>query len=190
MSVLGRISVITTAFISKKNKLTLKFSLTKNFFPFTVAFSSNFIPRLVHDYSEDLKNVDYLEFILAYFDTKDFEGGPRPNSSEYETCRYPEFRNPPSHEFKYKRPAYYWKILAARLAFIIIFQNIVAWLQQFIDWLVPDKPDELDSLIKRENYLVSNKIIREEKNRILQSSRRKMDEVDYVNGGVYFEAKS
>lgn len=44
--------------------------------------------------------------------------------------------------------------------------------------------------MKRENYLVSNKIIREEKMKILHNARTKMDEVDYVNGGVYFEAKS
>jgi anoctamin-1 len=161
-----------------------------NFPLFSVAFSSNFIPRIIHDFSEDLKNVDYLEFTLAYFDVKDFDKQSKPNSTDHEICRYPEFRNPPSHEHPYKRPGYYWKILAARLAFIIIFQNIVAWLQQFIDWAIPDKPEELDSRIKRENYLVSNKIIREEKNKILRSSRYRMDEVDYVNGGVYFEAKS
>lgn len=148
---------------------------------------------MVHDYSEDLKNVDYLEYIYAYFDTKDFEADSQPNVTKFidpGICRYPEFRNGPYHDRPYKRPYYYWKILAARLAFIIIFQNIVAWLQQFIDWAIPDKPQKLDSLIKRENYLVSNKIIREEKLRILQNAKAKMDEVDYVNGGMYFEAKS
>lgn len=145
---------------------------------------------MVHDFSEDLKDIDYLEFTLAYFDVKDFDPSSKPSSAEFEICRYPEFRNPPTHEKPYKRPYHYWKILAARLAFIIVFQNIVAWLQQFIDWAIPDKPSKLDSLMKRENYLVSNKIIREEKNKILQSQRHKMDEVDYVNGGVYFEAKS
>lgn len=148
---------------------------------------------MVHNFSEDLKNVDYLEYIFAYVDTKDFEASSRPNVTgmqDYDVCRYPEFRNGPHHEKPYKRPYYYWKILAARLAFIIVFQNIVAWLQQLIDWAIPDKPFKLDSLMKRETYLVSNKIIREEKNRILQNTRAKMDEVDYVNGGVYFEAKS
>lgn len=107
-----------------------------------------------------------------------------------EICRYPEFRNGPHDERPYKRPYYYFKILAARLAFIIVFQNIVACIQQFIDWAIPDKPQKLDSLIKRENYLVSNKIIREEKQRIMKNAKAKLEEVDYVNGGTYFEAKS
>jgi anoctamin-1 len=144
----------------------------------------------VHDNSEELKNVEYIDFIFAYFKTTDFQPESMPSVLDVEICRYPEFRNGPGGPDEYKRPTYYWKILAARLAFIIIFQNIVAWLQQFIDWAIPDKPFKLDSLIKREEYLVSNKIIREEKQRILMHTRAKMDEVDYVNGGVYFEAKS
>lgn len=148
---------------------------------------------MVHNFSEDLKNIDYLEFIFAYFDTKDFEPDSKPNATifgEHDICRYPEFRNGPNHDRPYKRPAYYWKILAARLAFIIIYQNVVASIAQFIDWAIPDRPTKLDSLIKRENFLVSNKIIREEKLKILHNTRAKLDEVDYVNGGAYFEAKS
>ena len=77
-----------------------------------------------------LKNDDgYLEFTLAYFKTVDFENGTKPLKSEFdevETCRYFEFRNPPGDgELKYKRPVHYWKILAARLAFIIIYQVII-----------------------------------------------------------------
>lgn len=37
-------------------------------------------------------------------------------------CRYPEYRNPPWDDRKYKRPEIYWHIMAARLAFIVVFQ--------------------------------------------------------------------
>lgn len=77
-----------------------------------------------------------------------------------------------------------------RLAFIIIFQNLVAWIQQAIDWLIPDKPAELDDLMKREDYLVSSKIIREERNRAMQNTKSKLNDIDVVNGGVFYEAKS
>lgn len=144
-----------------------------------------------HTSDPDLVGKDFLEFLLAYFDTNDFPEGMRPNVTEnYEYCRYAEFRTHPKHETPYKRPDYYWKILAARLAFIIIFQNFVAWLQQFIDWSIPDKPAKLDSLMKREKYLVSKKIINEERQRVIHSTRNKLNEIDYVNGGVFFEAKS
>ena len=150
---------------------------------------------MVYNYSKDLQESfpDYLNFTLSYFNTADFESGSKPNATiygDYSICRYPEFRNPPESSRPYKRPYFYWKILAARLAFIIVFQNIVAWLQQFIDWAIPDKPDKLDSLIKRENYLVSNRIIQIERAKVAQYSRQKMNEIDFVNGGVYYEAKS
>ncbi|XP_070498567.1 anoctamin-2 isoform X2 [Chironomus tepperi] len=173
MRMLGKISVLTTAFI--------------------IAFSTSFIPRLVHDNSKELRKMEYLNFTLAYFNTADFEETSMPNATlfgAHEICRYPEFRNPPWDEHPYKRPYYYWQILTARLAFIIIFQNVVAWLQQFIDWAIPDKPAQLDSLIKRENFLVSNKIIIEERKKALNLSRQKIGEIDYVNGRVFYEAKS
>lgn len=112
------------------------------------------------------------------------------NSTDITYCRYPEFRTPPTDPNPYKRPAHYWKILTARLAFIIVFQNVAQWLQQFIDWAIPDKPDKLDALIKRENFLVSNKIIREERNRAKQNAQAKLNGIDVFNGGVYYEAKS
>lgn len=82
MAVLAKISVITTAFISAYILLKMFVTfLNSNYIFFVVAFSSNFIPRLVHKYSHDLQNIDYLEYTLAYFDTKDFEGDSKPNST-------------------------------------------------------------------------------------------------------------
>jgi hypothetical protein len=127
---------------------------------------------MVHYWSEDLENVEYLEFILSYFNVSDFEEQSKPKSSQHEVCRYPEFRHPPNTEYAYKRTRYHFKVLAARLGFIIIFQNVVACLQQFIAWVVSEKPANLKSRIKREAYLVSNKIIREEKNKILRNSQK------------------
>lgn len=196
MHILGKISIITTAFISELVDIFL-INIFKNIkiISLSVAFSTSFIPRMVYHNSKELMDQfpDYLNFTLAYFNTRDFENGSIPNATiygEYDICRYPEFRNPPESSRPYKRPYYYWKILAARLAFIIIFQNIVAWLQQFIDWAIPDKPGKLDSLIKRENYLVSNRIIREERSRVGRHSRTRLNDIDYVNGGAYYEAKS
>lgn len=112
MSMLGRLSVITTAFISMSMSKRYLDILLTIFLIISVAFSSNFIPRLVHDHSQALKNIDYLEFTLAYFDTKDFDIDSKPNNTieEYDICRYPEFRNGPNHEHPYKRPHYYYQV--------------------------------------------------------------------------------
>lgn len=38
------------------------------------------------------------------------------------SCRYQEYRNPPWSDQPYKKTQIYWHILAARLAFIVVFQ--------------------------------------------------------------------
>ena len=109
MHVLGKLSVITSAMI--------------------IAFSSNFIPRMMYMAFVSPNHTDegYVNFTLAYFNVSDFQVGTGPLNTTFgdvSVCRYEEFRNPPNHEFPYKRPMIYWKILAARLAFIVIYQVI------------------------------------------------------------------
>lgn len=80
-------------------------------------------------YSPDGSLTGYMNFTLSYFDPSDFEYGA-PNSNEThalelehpETCRYHDYRYPPGHEKEYARTEVFWHILAARLAFVVVFQ--------------------------------------------------------------------
>lgn len=38
------------------------------------------------------------------------------------TSRYRDFRNPPGHPQEYKHNIYYWHVIAAKLAFIIVME--------------------------------------------------------------------
>jgi len=64
--------------------------------------------------------------------------------------RYPGYfdMNPP-----YKQNKHYWHIIAARLAFVFVFQFSVYLITSFIAWAVPDVPKDLDLKVKRENHL-------------------------------------
>lgn len=91
-----------------------------------IAFSSNFIPKLVYKATHDDPELNgYLNFTLATFYTKDYgtqsllDVSAQANVTE---CHYIEFRNDPWENPPYKRPMIYWKILTARLAFIVIYQ--------------------------------------------------------------------
>lgn len=105
MNVLGKISVITSALI--------------------IAFSSNFIPRMIYMATAH-SDSGYVNFTLAYYNVSDFSELNKSiintTFGNVTTCRYEEFRNPPDHSEPYKRPLIYWKILAARLAFVVIYQ--------------------------------------------------------------------
>ena len=114
MESLGRISVITNALI--------------------IAFTSEFIPKLVYKnmYSNPSGSLHgYTNFTLSYFDPNDFEaeystGGSNINQT---FCRYFDYRHHPDSENAYKLTDVYWHILAARLAFVVIFQ-VFNWLYQ------------------------------------------------------------
>lgn len=140
---------------------------------FIIAFSSSFIPRLVYMMSvnPDKTDVNYVDHTLAYFNTKDFQEGTRPLYSAFgdvNTCRYAEYRNPPEADRPYKRPLVYWHILAARLAFIVVFQNIVYFVQMLVAWTVPDTPRKVRENVKREDFLTREIIIKEENQKTLK----------------------
>ncbi|XP_070139014.1 anoctamin-6 isoform X2 [Drosophila bipectinata] len=140
-----------------------------------IAFSSNLIPKIVYAASMgDPELNNYLNFTLAVFNTKDFQVEPLLGGSQYvnETqCRYTEFRNPPWDEQPYKRPMIYWKILTGRLAFIVIYQNIINMLQGILRWAVPDVSGRLMKRITRENFLLREHIIDYEKHHAMKQAQ-------------------
>ena len=131
MEGLGRIAVITNAFI--------------------IVLSSDFIPKMVYKrlYSNNTLE-GYTNFSLSYFSTADFETELNLNTSEYEYCRYPAFRKPPWEEDKYEYTSTYFIVWGARLAFVVVFQNLVAFTIMTVRWIIPDIPQTLRDRIRRE----------------------------------------
>ncbi|ERL93937.1 hypothetical protein D910_11223 [Dendroctonus ponderosae] len=193
LTVIGRIAIVSNAMI--------------------IAFSSNFIPRLVYMLKVNSDHTDqgFLEFSLAYFNTSDFKPGAKihwkntpnkgriplgtaPESPTYDTqvCRYAEFRNPPDDPHKYKRPLIYWHILAVRLAFIVVYQNLVSFIVTVVEWTIPDISRKLNDRIKREAYKVNEIIIKNESERTKKRSNtvRKRDSLLSEVGSVYHDAIS
>lgn len=144
---IGRIAVVSNAFI--------------------IAFSSNFIPHLVYLYDKEIKesHESFLDHGLSYFNVVDFKKETGPIQTRYSNiteCRYAEYRNPPWHEDKYKRPPIYWHILAARLAFVVVYQNVVSFVIMMVQWAIPDIPRRLRDRIKCEALRTSEIIIKHE----------------------------
>ncbi|KAL3266179.1 hypothetical protein HHI36_010363 [Cryptolaemus montrouzieri] len=158
MTTVGRISVISNAFI--------------------LAFSSNFIPKLVYvmKLSEDHTERGYLNHSLAVFDVMDFEKGTAPEKSVFSnitTCRYPEYRSGPDEDPKYKRPLIYWQIMVARLAFIVAYQNLVSFVIMAVQWAIPDMPRKLNDQIKKEAYRTNEMILQYEAQQAKEKVRKR-----------------
>lgn len=135
---------------------------------FIIAFTSNFIPRLVYQItvSNNYSLEGFLEFSLAKFNTNDFENGTQPeiidNKKTVDICRYPDFREPPGLKNQYQYTITFWHILAARLAFIVVFENVVALVMILVRWCIPDMSPKLRDQVRREAYITNEIIIHQE----------------------------
>ncbi|XP_063990308.1 anoctamin-5-like isoform X1 [Diachasmimorpha longicaudata] len=157
LDALARISVTTNAFI--------------------IAFSSNLIPRFIYmkSVSPDHSDVGFLNHSLAYFNTIDFQENTAPLHSTFvniSECRYSEYRNPPDDpDQPYKRPSIYWRMLAARFIFVVIFQSVVGLFTMSVQWCLSGVPRKLRDRIKREAYLTEEIIIKREAERARERAR-------------------
>ncbi|KAL7976188.1 hypothetical protein Chor_008285 [Crotalus horridus] len=90
LEVLAQISVVVNAFL--------------------IAFTSDFLPRLLYQYEYDSHLHGYVNFTLAY-------SPPAYVHSNHTMCRYKAFRDAHGNY-----TLFYWKLLAIRLGFIIAFE--------------------------------------------------------------------
>ncbi|XP_076085009.1 anoctamin-7-like isoform X2 [Mytilus galloprovincialis] len=105
---------------------------------FLIAFTSEFLPRLLYQFQYDSNLDGFTDFSLAV----------SPNGTMNQTCRYRDFRDKEGHY-----TLFYWHLLAIRLGFVIVFEHVVFGFCRLIDFMVPDVPEALEIKIKRERYL-------------------------------------
>uniref|UniRef100_A0A3B4BL81 Anoctamin n=1 Tax=Periophthalmus magnuspinnatus TaxID=409849 RepID=A0A3B4BL81_9GOBI len=158
-----------------------------------IAFTSDMIPRLVYywsfsvypygqKYSHTMEG--YINSSLSIFNISDFPEQSRPLSPTYNitTCRYRDFRYPPGHTREYEFTVYYWHVVAAKMAFIIVVEHIVYFTKFVLSYLIPDVPYAVKEQIKREKYLTQ--VILHETNLKLVTKRLKSPEDEITEGTI------
>ncbi|XP_072305572.1 anoctamin-7 [Eucyclogobius newberryi] len=126
---------------------------------FLIAFTSDFLPRLLYQYKFDSDLYGYVNFSLAYAPL---------NYTEYPQCRYKAFRdNSGSYTL------FYWELLAVRLGFIIAFEHAVFFVLRAIEWIVPDVPESLELKVKRERYLAKQALAENQEALLVSGARRR-----------------
>ncbi|KAM6435930.1 anoctamin-2 isoform 1-T1 [Liasis olivaceus] len=143
-----------------------KFSVIIN--AFVISVTSDFIPRLVYQYAYSHNGTmhGFINHTLSYFNVSDFKSGTQPEHSPFEEevsfCRFKDYREPPWSENPYEFSKQYWSVLSARLAFVIIFQNLVMFLSVLVDWMIPDIPKDISEQIKKEKSVLVDFFLKEE----------------------------
>ncbi|XP_030072826.1 anoctamin-6 isoform X1 [Microcaecilia unicolor] len=145
-----------------------------------IAFTSDMIPRLVYYWSFSVPpygnhssyTMDgYINNSLSVFSIADFTEESRPDPVPWfgndTTCRYRDFRYPPGHEHEYSHNIYYWHVIAAKLAFLVVVEHVVYLVKFIISYAIPDVSKETKEKIKREKYL-TQKILHESHLKIMK----------------------
>eukprot|EP00066_Takifugu_rubripes_P016709 XP_011605975.1 PREDICTED: anoctamin-3 [Takifugu rubripes] len=141
---------------------------------FVIAITSDYIPRFVYAFkygpcvenSEDECLRGYMNSSLSVFEMTAADG----NQTRY--CRYRDYRAPPWSAVPYEFTLQFWHVLAARLAFIIVFEHLVFGIKSFIAYLIPDMPKDLCDRMRREKYLMQEMMYEAELEH-LQKERKK-----------------
>ncbi|KAI7792121.1 putative anoctamin-2 [Triplophysa rosa] len=147
-----------------------KFSVIIN--AFVIAFTSDFIPRLVYQYmySETGTMHGFINHTLSYFNVSNFKAGTVPSVSglnkDITLCRYKDYREPPWSSEPYQFSKQYWSVLAARLGFVILFQNLVITMSMLVAWVIPDVPKNISEQLKKEKTLLVDVFLNEEKEKL------------------------
>ncbi|XP_012863966.1 anoctamin-2, partial [Echinops telfairi] len=147
-----------------------KFSVIIN--AFVIAVTSDFIPRLVYQYSYSHNGTlhGFINHTLSFFNVSQLKEGTQPENSQFEQevhfCRFKDYREPPWATNAYEFSKQYWAVLSARLAFVIIFQNLVMFLSVLVDWMIPDIPTDISDQIKKEKSLLVDFFLKEEHEKV------------------------
>ncbi|XP_024086456.1 uncharacterized protein LOC106670115 isoform X2 [Cimex lectularius] len=105
---------------------------------FLIAFTSEFLPKIVYQYDYDWNLEGYINFTLAF----------SPNGTLKQRCRYRGLRDNEGN-----LTPFFWRLLAVQLSFVIVFEHVVFGICRLIDVMVPDIPESLELKIKRERFL-------------------------------------
>ncbi|XP_044281577.1 anoctamin-9 [Varanus komodoensis] len=133
-----------------------------------IAITSDFIPMQVYKYiygpclQKNNTGVDcmtgYINYSLSVFSVQDFENYKNlvdlqdSMGNEIKYCRYRDYRN--SDDYGYS--VQFWHVLAARLAFLILFEHVALCIKLIAAWYVPDVPRRVKNCLlegKRERLL-------------------------------------
>ncbi|XP_042197559.1 anoctamin-9 [Callorhinchus milii] len=142
-----------------------------------ISITSDFIPRLVYKYqygpcarghsTEDCLT-GYINNSLSvfYLNKMDNKTQPRITNSELEItyCRYRDYRN--SQDYGYT--VQFWHILAARLAFLVLFENVALCVKYIAAWYVPDVP----ITVKNQYLTRTNSRLEERHKHLLNENQR------------------
>lgn len=80
---------------------------------------------------------------------------------------------------KYQFTSYYYRLLALRLMFVVLFENVIVSITSLMRWIIPDVPQQLRQRMRQHAYLSNELIMQQESNRVKEISQNEMESAGY-----------
>lgn len=101
------------------------------------------------------------------------------------SLRYSGYRE---NTYPYRHSKEYWNLIAARLAFVVVFHFVVHSITSMIAWIIPDVPENLKFKQEREKQVVKEKLgvpsddEEESEDEDVEDETDKTDRPEFVSG--------
>ena len=95
------------------------------------------------------------------------------------TCKFSEFRE---DQFPYHLSVDYFKVMFARFAFVLVFQNVVYGLTGLLSSMIPDVPSPVKTQIQREKLLAREVLFESELKEDKKSTKKKRAHLAAASG--------
>lgn len=126
-----------------------------------LAFTSDYVPRFVykHYHSKDGTLRGYVGSILQEFAVSEL----RTPATNETVCYFAVQRYPPVLVQPKRNRDQYWRLLAYRFLFVLLFRTVVSLMSMVLEWAIPPKSQRLELQEKREAYYISETILEHER---------------------------
>ncbi|GMT17039.1 hypothetical protein PFISCL1PPCAC_8336 [Pristionchus fissidentatus] len=176
-----------------------------------IAFTSDFVPKTYYKYAYSADLSGYMDWSLSHFDAREMKLAVRNaeySAAEVVDCRFRGFRKMPCSLMEAQSTPYFtsfgnnasllsscdsdnaygfnedwWKVLALRLVFVVVFEHVVFLVKTIVDYLIPDVPTKIFVQQQREKYLLRKAAVEDINSRqgsIREGHRRTADRSAYL----------
>ncbi|CAF0799103.1 unnamed protein product [Brachionus calyciflorus] len=111
-----------------------------------IAFTSEFIPRLVYKFSDENPTRSFEGYVNFTLSKTNY-------TLNGTVCYYRDFRESFDSPNPYQFTKSYYYVLAARLIFLALFEHLVFFIVMFVHW-IPDLPKTVQDKIETENLII------------------------------------
>lgn len=126
----------------------------------TIAFTTNHLNRIQYRWELRKGLKGFVESSLSAYNTTCFTkpykltGLFNGNKEHISTCYFYGNRLPSSADpCRYETTKLHWKLWCIRFVFVFVLVRGIMFIQDLVDWLVPDRSKRLERLVKRQKHL-------------------------------------